>query len=237
MTNTNYTAVPFAHSSYALLLWDSSIQSYINCYLLLRPPHTILIDTGKAEHLTALIATLSNLGVAPEDVTHIIATHGHQDHIGGAAGFPFAHKHIHAHDAPLLAELSLPEFIPNLPDDGALLGLQCHLLGQHTPGSIALFDPKSRAVFCGDHICFFGDALPEDGPVSYGGKLRKITYEYFHKWMRGPERLDDNSLALFLKGLATLATFEAEVLCTGHGAILIRDITLFLALLQEAASR
>jgi glyoxylase-like metal-dependent hydrolase (beta-lactamase superfamily II) len=237
MTIANYTAVPFAHSSYAFLLWDSSVQSYINCYLLLRPPHTILIDTGKTEHLALLIATLSSLGVAPEDVTHIIATHGHQDHVGGAAGFPFAHRHIHAQDTPLLTETSLAEFIPNLPDNSAIIGLQCHLLGQHTPGSIALFDPQSRAVFCGDHICFFGDALPEDGPVSYGGRLREITYKYIHKWMHGPERLDDNDLALFLRGLATLAAFEAEILCTGHGAILEGDITPFFARLQEAASR
>jgi len=237
MTIANYTAVPLTRSSYALLLWDSSIQSYINCYLLLRPPHTILIDTGKAEHLTSLIATLNSLDVAPEDVTHIIATHGHQDHVGGVAGFPFAHKHIHAKDTPLLSETSLTEFIPNLPNDGAVLSLHCHLLGQHTPGSVAFFDPQSRSMFCGDHICFFGDALPKDGPASYGSELREITYKYIRKWMRGPERLDDNNLALFLKGLATLAAFDPEALCTGHGAILTGDITPFLERLQEAASR
>jgi len=237
MTIANYTAVPFEHSGYALLLWDSSIKSYINCYLLFRPPHTILIDTGKAEHLTSLLATLNSLGVAPEDITHIIATHGHQDHIGGAAGFPIAQKHIHAKDTPLLAETSLADFIPDLPDNGTVLGLQCHLLGQHTPGSIALFDPQSRAVFCGDHICFFADALPEDGPVSYGGELREITYKYIHQWMRGPERLADDNLAIFLRGFETLASFEAKVLCTGHGAILEGDIVPFLERLQESASR
>lgn len=237
MTIANYTAIPLTHSSYAFLSWDSSVQSYINCYLLLRPPHIILIDTGTAEHLTSLIATLSSLDVAPEDVTHIIATHGHQDHVGGAAGFPFAQRRIHAKDNPLLTETNLAGFISDLPDNGTVLGLQCHLLGQHTPGSIALFDSQSRAVFCGDHICFFGDALPEDGPVSYGGELREITYKYIRKWMRGPERLDDNNLALFLKGLATLAAFEAEVLCTGHGAILTEEITPFLARVHEAASR
>ena len=237
MKIAGYTAVPFAHSSYAFLLWDASIRSYINCYLLLRPPHTILIDTGKAEHLASLIATLSSLGVAPEDVTHIIATHGHQDHVGGAAGFPFADRHIHVRDIPLLSETTHAEFSPDLPDNGVVLGLRCRLLGQHTPGSIALFDPQSGAVFCGDHICFFGDALPEDGPVSFGGRLREITYRYIRKWMRGPERLDDDSLALFLEGLATLAAFEAEVLCTGHGAILTEAISPFLARLQEAASR
>jgi len=219
------------------LLCCSAHGFQLYCYLILRPPHTILIDTGKAEHLTSLIATLSSLGVVPEDVTHVIVTHGHQDHAGGVAGFPFAHKHIHAKDTPLLSETDLAEFIPNLPDDGAVQGLQCQLLGQHTPGSVALFDPQSRVMFCGDHICFYGDALPKDGPVSYGGELREITYKYVRRWMRGPERLDDNNLALFLKGLATLAAFNPEVLCTGHGAILRGDISSFLARLQEAASR
>ena len=236
MTTANYTAAPFAHASYALLLWDSTIQSYINCYLLLRPPHTILIDTGKAEHLTPLIAILGSLGVAAEDVTHIIATHGHQDHVGAAAGFPVAERLIHAQDAPLLAETSLAQFSLNLPDNGEVLGLRCRLLRQHTPGSVALYDPQSKAAFCGDHICFFGDPLPSDGPVSYGAGLREITYNYIHEWMHGPDRLDDDNLDRFLKGLVTLAAFEADVLCTGHGAILTGDIALFLARLQEAAS-
>lgn len=235
MKNDNYTTIPLTHSGFAFLLWDSSLQSYINCYLLLRPPHTILIDTGMAEHLTSLIANLSGLGIVPEDVTHVIATHGHPDHVGGAAGFPLAHKLIHEKDVALLSETDLAEFIPDLPDDGTVLGLQCRVLGQHTPGSVALFDPQSRSMFSGDHICFFGDALPKDGPVSYGGELRQITYKYIRKWIRGPERLDDINLALFLKGLATLAAFDPEVLCTGHGAVLTGDISPFLARLQEAA--
>lgn len=236
MTDDQYIAVRFAPSSYAFLIWDSSIQSYINCYLLFRPPETILIDSGKAEHLPALIAALGGLGVIPEDVTHIIATHGHVDHVGGAAGFQFARRHIHAQDMPTLEETDPGEFVPDLPDNGTVLGLGCRLLGQHTPGSIALFDPQTRAVFSGDHIAFFADPLPEDGPVSYGRELRQITYEFVHDWMRGPERLEGHDLALFLKGLATLAGFEAEVLCTGHGAVLTGDIASFLERLKEEAS-
>ena len=55
--------------------------------------------------------------------------------------------------------------------------------------------------------------------------------------MHGSERLDDNNLGLFLKALATLAAFDPEVLCTGHGAILTGDIIPFLERIQEAANR
>jgi glyoxylase-like metal-dependent hydrolase (beta-lactamase superfamily II) len=130
MKDASYCVAPFAQASYALVLWDATIQSYINCYLLLRPAHTILIDTGKAEHLPSLIGVLGSLGVAPEDVTDILATHGHRDHVGAAAGFPAAARLIHAQEASLLTEASLAEFSPHLPDNGVALGLQCRLVNQ-----------------------------------------------------------------------------------------------------------
>jgi glyoxylase-like metal-dependent hydrolase (beta-lactamase superfamily II) len=117
-----------------------------------------------------------------------------------------------------------------------VLGLQVLLLGQHTPGSVAFYDPQSRALFCGDHVCFFGDPLPQDGPVSYAAELRQVTYDYFRDYMHGPDRFDDRSLALFIAGLGALAGFEAEFLCTSHGAVLEGNIRPFLVRLQEVSS-
>ncbi len=236
MNNSGYSAAQFAPSSYALILWDAAIQSYINCYLLLRPPHTILIDTGKAEHLSSLIGALGSLGLKPEDVTHIIATHGHRDHVGAAAGFPAAARFIHPQDVPLLETTNQAAFDPSLPENGKVLSLRCVLLGQHTPGSVALFDPQSKALFCGDHICFFGDPLPSDGPISYAAELRQTTCEFMRDWMHGPDRFDDTNLTLSLKGLEYMREFEADVLCTGHGAVLVGDINPFLMQIQEAVS-
>ena len=237
MMNAEYKISSFADSSYAFLVWDSEIQSYINCYLLIRPPYNILIDAGKAQHLPAMLSALGSLNVTPEDVTHIIATHGHPDHIGGCTGFHFAHKQIHKDDTSLLTDAYSAEFSPILFDYGEVLGLKLLLLGQHTPGSIAIFDPHTKALFSGDHICFFGDALPKDGPVSSGNELRLITFKYFHEWMLGPDFLDEENLSLFLKGLANMTTFQAETLCTGHGAILTGEINPFLEKLQEVVSR
>ncbi len=52
--------------------------------MLLRHKNFIaLIDTGFPHTTTTLQAQLKKLGVTPRDITHLIITHAHSDHIGG----------------------------------------------------------------------------------------------------------------------------------------------------------
>lgn len=80
---------------YALAVWDASWNSYNNCYAVLGARDTVLIDTGKGEHVDLLIHALSRLQRTPRDVTTILATHGHHDHVGGSVAFAKASKVIH----------------------------------------------------------------------------------------------------------------------------------------------
>ena len=52
-----------------------------NCYLL-RGEQTILIDGGAQGNIKAFLRGMSHLGIDPREISLILLTHGHWDHIG-----------------------------------------------------------------------------------------------------------------------------------------------------------
>lgn len=69
-----------------------------------------LIETGTAVSSAATLAGLEQLGIAPDAVGHILCTHIHMDHAGGAGhlaeALPRAHVYIHGTMIPHLSEPS-----------------------------------------------------------------------------------------------------------------------------------
>jgi glyoxylase-like metal-dependent hydrolase (beta-lactamase superfamily II) len=64
----------------------------------------VLIDAGFPNHETAVFDALSTLGRRPEDLSHIVFTHAHPDHIGSAAAIvkrTGAKTWMHPLDAPI----------------------------------------------------------------------------------------------------------------------------------------
>jgi metallo-beta-lactamase superfamily protein len=246
-------AAPGVH---ALALWDEDWNSFNNCYLLHDGHSVILIDSGKAKHAAALARALRELGLDHPDIKAIVVTHGHHDHIGGALAADFANvpKHIHAGDEGLLPDADRSTWRADLPDAGDVLGLECMLLGQHTLGSVALFHRPSRALFWGDHLCFFGAQLDEDGLVCGGAStrervLRNLAWRRAH-WppddaeqerlradlaRRAPEDQQRYNFPLAVQGIkrAIDAFTGIEVLCTGHGTVLRGGVKGFLDQIVE----
>ncbi len=58
-------------------------QNNQNIMLLKHKDFVALVDTGFPHTATTLQAQLKKLGVTPRDITHLIITHAHIDHIGG----------------------------------------------------------------------------------------------------------------------------------------------------------
>ena len=79
------------------------------CYLV-RGDDLALIETGTSLTVPHTLAALAQLGVAPEAVSHILCTHIHMDHSGGAGdlavALPRAHVYIHSMVAEHLVEPS-----------------------------------------------------------------------------------------------------------------------------------
>jgi glyoxylase-like metal-dependent hydrolase (beta-lactamase superfamily II) len=172
----------------------AQVQAYLNTLLVKAGDQRILIDTGlgllqldPSTPPTAgrLAPTLALLGVAPEDITDVIISHFHPDHIGGvgtfeAVAYPNARYHFPQGDYDLLQLGS----VGNEQTDN-LIGLANGLLGPiqaadqlnlypsdseselvggisvvpapgHTPGHVAL-----RIASGGDSLLLLGDAITQ----------------------------------------------------------------------------
>jgi hydroxyacylglutathione hydrolase len=155
----------------------------------------ICIDPGEPSEDTANYITENGL-----DLTAVIATHGHLDHIGGAA---FMHERFP--DAEVLVHKAEEELYYALPRQPLAMGIQPHQLAAlgmdydeppkitrnvehgevleignvkfevrhcpgHTPGHVVLVAHKERTVFTGD--CLFSGTIGRtDLPGGNHGQL------------------------------------------------------------------
>lgn len=220
---------------YGFLLWDESWNSYNNCYVLIEGNEIILIDSGKKEHFEQLETAIKSVGFDKGDISKFIATHGHKDHIGGIQFLEKIEGYIHQDDIELLPEVLKSKLQTTLPDIGTTIsGLECVKLGHHTKGSVLLYHSNSKALFCGDHICFFGEPLNDNKVVEEAGLNRVSVKKFVADWSQSEEMKKQHNFGLFIKGLREINKFDIEYLCTGHGVILQGGINEFIADLIDA---
>ena len=79
-----------------------------NAVYLLTGNEPTLVEVGPAADAPVLLAALTRLGLAPDDLAHLVVTHIHLDHAGGAGTllphFPRADVWVHERGAPHLAD-------------------------------------------------------------------------------------------------------------------------------------
>lgn len=174
---------------------DNTILMALRPFLARDGKHVVVIEPGVGQrwaekwraiyHLLpteTLVSTLAQCGVAPEDVTHVVASHCHWDHIGAqvverdgelAPLFPrarhfapaieiaMAQKPGHARAGSYRADDVVPieraGLLEAVESSRELLpGLHMHILGGHSDGvSVITFNedgPGDRAVFWSDVV-------------------------------------------------------------------------------------
>lgn len=94
-------------------LWQMSLpflgeEQILGPYLLAGNGELALIDPGPGSTFEALLEGLKQMGFAPEDVTHLLGTHIHLDHMGAAGSLakrlPRAQVYVHSKGAPHLLD-------------------------------------------------------------------------------------------------------------------------------------
>ncbi|MEI7857833.1 MAG: MBL fold metallo-hydrolase [Methanomicrobiales archaeon] len=197
-----------------------------NGYILVRDGLTV-IDTGipAGSGNTILSYIRNTMYREPKEIKTIIITHFHMDHIGGVATLkraaPGAKIAIGMADAGYVSgQIPLPVYpgfrglllrfagaimnpgtfpLDILLNEGDRIGdLLCVSIPGHTPGSIGLYDERTKAFFCGDILRYNGQSLAE-GPVLFTQDLRES-----HQSIR------------------KIALLDIEVLLPGHG-VPLRD--------------
>lgn len=142
---------------------DRSIPIVFSVFLIRTEQRTLLVDAGcdtmpgfEMEHFIGPVAALEREGYRAEEITDVIITHAHHDHMEAIGRFPQANVYLHRaehRDAlrrgliPKGTRLVLFDSVLELED-----GLRAVHVGGHSPGSCvveAAADGKVYAV-CGD---------------------------------------------------------------------------------------
>ncbi len=180
------------------------------CVYLIDAGELVLIDSGAGRSFSHLVNNIRLIGFAPENLSFIIATHRHVDHVGGLSRFREKYKvKVIAHelDAEAIesgrrvgAEFYGIEYQP-CPVDIKLAGKVSELrlkkyilkilnIPGHTPGSVVTYvDINGKRVLFGQDI---------HGPYeqAFGGDISEAV-----------------------KSLEELSSLNADILCEGHYGI------------------
>jgi len=153
-----------------------------------------LIDPGLTGYVPDLLGKMSADGINKEDIRYVINTHSHPDHFEGSEVFDQEKVKVGLHTKEIeflkgaggelysLFGINVPRMNVNFPleEGDVVLGDQTFkiiLAPGHSPGSIGLYWPEQKALFCGD-VIFDQSVGRTDFPGGNGALLKKSIISF-----------------------------------------------------------
>jgi glyoxylase-like metal-dependent hydrolase (beta-lactamase superfamily II) len=184
-----------------------------------------LIDSGTSQTTEKVLKTLEEFKISPKTINALIVTHEHYDHGAGAAEllkkmpttmvlasektaeilrdpseFLETTKKFYGEAAGLVSPFPPVRNVEIIEegdsmDLGGGISLEVVALPGHTPGSIGLFELKTKTLFAGDAVCNYNEQYEFYMPPSF------------------PELFDYET---YLKSLDVILSYDFKYLCMGH---------------------
>jgi len=173
--------------------WTSPFENNCNSYFIGGNVQA-LIDPGLTGYVPELLNQMSADGINKEDIRYVINTHSHPDHFQGSEFFDQEKVKVGLHKKEIdflkgdggelygLFGINVPRMQVNFPlEEGDLiLGDQTFkiiLSPGHSPGSIGIYWPREKALFCGD-VIFDQSVGRTDFPGGSGKLLKKSIVSF-----------------------------------------------------------
>jgi glyoxylase-like metal-dependent hydrolase (beta-lactamase superfamily II) len=193
--------------------------AHSNIYLVINGSELIIIDTGTPGNAEKIIEYIKKIGRQPNEVSTIILTHYHIDHVGSAKGLkeltaakvaasvedgevvngkrPYPKpKNLLLRVASSFMKIEPVNVDIELKDGDMVGNLRVINAPGHTPGSIFLYDSNKKVLFSGDTLRLESTKVVA-GPKQY-------------VWDEKKER----------QSIKNLESIEVNVLLPGHGEYL-----------------
>ena len=188
----------------------------------------VLIDSGVGIEPDRIAAEIRAAGFAPEQISHLLLTHGHADHSGGAAYFQ------RTTGCTIVASPEVAGFLER--GDTAAIGLDlakeagvyprdyqwqaCTPVQSMTDGQVLHVGPHGFTALATPghatgHLCFL---LPDpQGAVLFAGDA------IFHGGAIMLQAIPDCSIWLYRLTIQRLAQLQVAALLPGHGTPVVRN--------------
>lgn len=190
--------------------WHRVDLGFVSAYILYRAGEAAVVDTGVSGSEGSIEQALAEIGLAWEDVGHLIITHEHPDHQGSTSAVVAATSAPWYAGAGDIPAISAPTEGNVVGDDDTVFDLQIIETPGHTAGHISVLDPVGGVLIAGDALN--GD----NGQVA------------------GPNPQFSSDMDIANASVVKLAGFDYEVALFGHGEPVEEGASSQVAVLAES---